>query len=179
MTKLRQIFLLRHAKSSWSHPGLEDFERPLNERGVKTAAAMGHYMSRQGLVPDMILCSPSVRTLATLEGLKGGLGHALQSVAVDINPRIYEASYMDLLTLLQGLGPDRNRVLLIGHCPGIAHLASRLANGQGDAAALDKLDEKFPTCSLAVLNTSVTDWSTLGQGDCRLSAFVRPADFWD
>lgn len=179
MIELRQIFLLRHAKSSWAYPGLEDFDRPLNERGVKTAAAMGHYMSRQGLVPDMILCSPSARTLATLDGLKGGLGHALQSVAVDVNADIYEASYMDLLALLRGVDPERKRVLMIGHCPGIAHLAIRLTNGHGDAAALDKLAEKFPTCSLAVLNTSVTAWSDLDQGECRLSAFVRPSDFWD
>ncbi len=179
MTKVRQIFLLRHAKSSWAHAGVEDFERPLNERGIKAAAAMGHYMSRQGLLPDIVLCSPARRTRETLDGLKGGLGHVLAKVPVDFTDAIYEASFLDLLTALRGIDKEHKRVLMIGHCPGIAHLASILVDRQGDAKALAKLDDKFPTCALAVLNTGVKDWEELGQASCSLADFVRPTDLWD
>lgn len=176
---MRQIFLLRHAKSSWALAGLEDFERPLNERGEKAAAAMGHYMSRQGLIPEIVLCSPALRTRETLEGLKGGLGHALAKVPVDFNDAIYEASFIDLLTVLRGVDKEYKRILMIGHCPGIAHLATILADGHGDAKALAKLAEKYPTGSLAVLHAGVGEWDELGQASCSLTSFVRPSDFWD
>ena len=179
MTELRQIFLLRHAKSSWDHPSLDDFERPLNERGIKAAAAMGHYMSRQGLVPNIVLCSPSKRTRETLDALKGGMGHALAHVPIDFNDGIYEANFMDLLAILRGVDNEYKKILMIGHCPGIANVATLLADKQGDARALAKLDEKFPTCSIAVLNTGIKDWLELGQASCSLGAFIRPTDLWD
>lgn len=176
---MRRLFLLRHAKSSWAHSTLEDFERPLNERGIKAAAAMGHYMSRQGLLPEIVLCSPSRRTRETLDGLKGGLGHVLAKVPVDYNDAIYEASFIDLLTVLRGVDREYKTILMIGHCPGIAHLSTMLVDGQGDAKALAKLDDKFPTGSLAVLNSVIKEWDELGQASCSLAAFIRPTDLWE
>ena len=68
------LFLLRHAKSSWADPGLDDYERPLAKRGVNAGAEMGKYLKRQKLRPDLILCSGAVRTRATLELVLAELG---------------------------------------------------------------------------------------------------------
>ncbi|MBC7908357.1 MAG: histidine phosphatase family protein [Rhodospirillaceae bacterium] len=175
MTEMRQIFLMRHAKSSWDEPDLDDFERGLNNRGRKSARLMAKYLAKAHIRPAMILCSTAERTRATFAIIEP----KLEGVPVSFENGLYEAAKGDLLDRLHQLDDHLASVMLIGHNPGMERLASCLCAGHGEAKALARLAEKFPTGALAVLETKAPRWAGLGAGDCRLVEFVLPGDLED
>jgi phosphohistidine phosphatase len=169
---MKTLYLLRHAKSSWDDPNLDDFHRPLNKRGRKAARAMADYFAHHGLRPAMVLCSPALRTRQTLDALAA----QLDAVEITFDERIYEASLQTLLARIHELPDHAGQVLLVGHNPGLERLALTLAEtGVGDLA-LARLHDKFPTGTLAMLTTQAEQWDAVRAGSCRLEAFVRPAD---
>ncbi|MBC7951915.1 MAG: histidine phosphatase family protein [Rhodospirillaceae bacterium] len=175
MTEMRQIFLLRHAKSSWDDPAVDDFERGLNNRGRKAARIMAKYLGKTRIRPAMILCSAATRTRATFEII----APKLAGVPVSFENELYEAAKGDLLDRLHRLDDHLQSVMLIGHNPGLERLTSFLCTGHGEPQALSRLAEKFPTGALAVLETKAPRWAGLDEGDCRLVDFVRPGDLAD
>ena len=166
------LLLLRHAKSSRDDSALDDFDCPLNERGRLNAKALAGYFLQENIRPSEVLCSAAVRTVQTLEVL----APALTGIPVRIEPDLYETNMDQLLERLRRLDQGAASVLLIGHNPGIGRLAEVLSAGHGDHVALDRLAEKYPTGTLAVLESEIKSWAELGKGSCRLAAFVRPAD---
>ncbi|MBR9972200.1 SixA phosphatase family protein [Magnetospirillum sulfuroxidans] len=169
---MKRIYLLRHAKSSWDDVTMDDFQRPLNGRGRKAARRMGKYLSEQGIRPNMILCSAATRTRATYDILES----SLEGVPVSFEDGLYEASRGDLLHRLQRLDGHLQSVLLIGHNPGLEKLALALSNGHGDAVAMKKLEQKYPTGTLSILETPAPHWPELDAGTCRLIDVIRPKD---
>lgn len=169
---MRRIFLLRHAKSSWAEAGLPDFDRPLNERGRKAARLMARHLAEADLRPAEILCSSARRTQETLSLIEP----MLEGVPVSIEENLYLASRHDLMARLRKLDDRLQSVMLIGHNPGIEKLAGALCDGKGEAGALAELERKYPTGTLAVLDSSAKHWAELQAGSCRLTAFVRPKD---
>lgn len=169
---MRQVLLLRHAKSSWDDPALGDFDRPLNNRGRRNARAMAAYLRKSALRPAMVLCSAARRTRETYDIV----APALEGIPVSFEAELYEAAKHDLLERLRRLDEHLCSVLLIGHNPGLERLALALSTGHGEAGPLARLAEKFPTGTLAVLDTDIGAWAALQEGTCRLTGFVRPAD---
>lgn len=169
---MKRIFLLRHAKSSWDDPQMEDFQRPLNPRGRQSARRMARFLADNAIRPGLVLCSAALRTRATYEILEP----SLQGVPVAFEDGLYEATRGDLLHRLQRIDGHLSQVMLIGHNPGLEKLAALLADGQGEPAALAALDNKYPTGTLAVLETHAPHWPELDTGACRLVQFVRPKD---
>lgn len=170
---MKQIFLLRHAKSSRDLPGIADIDRPLNQRGRDSATAMARHLLEHSLRPDLILCSPSRRTRETLDHL----APAVTKVPVSFVPDIYEASAATLLGLLSNLPADTGSVMMIGHNPGTQRLALMLASGTRRNAEIGaRMARKFPTCALAILSSRIGKWASLKPEGCSLQAFVIPAD---
>ena len=169
---MKLLYLLRHAKSSWDDPDLDDFDRPLNKRGRKSAKAMAAFFRETGIAPETILCSPAKRTRETLKHLAPAVGQT----PVQLDRRIYEASYQTLLLCLADLPPEVKSVLLIGHNPGLERLALYLMSDHGHGPGAARLQDKYPTGSLAVLSAPASGWDDLQVGSCRLDDFVRPAD---
>ena len=166
----RRLLLLRHAKSSWSEPELPDRERPLAARGRRAAAALGARLAQRRLPIDRVLCSPARRTRETLALL------ALDpTIPVDDSDTLYLASARALLTRLRRLPPRVRSVLVIGHDPGLDHLAHSLA-GRGRKEALQRLSEGFKTGALAELRVSEGGWRALAAGSAYLERFTRPKD---
>jgi phosphohistidine phosphatase len=164
---MKRLFLLRHAKSSWDEPGLADRERPLAPRGRKASKLIARHMRDEGLAPELVLCSPSVRTRETLRRL--GLG---DEVEVRIDDDLYAASAGELLSVLNGLSDGIDSVMLIAHNPGIEDLTLQLAGGGEE---LGRVREKFPTAALATLELGGS-WHELAPGTAKLVAFVRPKE---
>jgi len=162
---MRTLYLLRHAKSSWDDPELPDRERPLAPRGVRDAKRIARHMRRLEIAPVLVLCSPAVRALQTLEPIEAELTEA----RVDVEDRLYGASSGTLLERLRAVPDEVPSVLLIGHNPGLQDLALLLAS-RGDE--LERLEAKFPTAALATM--SLARWSSLSAGDAELSAYVVP-----
>lgn len=163
---MRHLLLLRHAKSAWDEPGLDDHERPLADRGRRAAAAMGAYLRRGDVHPDLVLCSSAARARDTLTAVLPGLGPDLK-IVVDRSLYTFEARRL-ADTLLRTT--DRaETVMLVGHNPAIQGLAERLASRGAD---LDRLRAKYPTCALATLDLEIDSWSELRTGCGELVAFV-------
>ena len=164
------LSLLRHAKSSWDDPGLEDFDRPLNERGREAASRMGRFMAKNGIAPELILSSPSVRTRQTLELV---LPHLSPKPSVVFEDALYLATASVLLQhARKGAGTARH-VMVVAHDPGMHQLATELA-GSGEPALLEVLAKKFPTAGLAVIDFDAQTWSKVRRGAGRLRLFMAP-----
>lgn len=167
------LLLLRHAKSSWDPPGLDDRSRPLTGRGRRAAQAMGRAIAARQLVPDLVLCSPARRTRETWEIAAAELAPA---PAFRLEEALYDfGGGSGLLQLLQGLDADVRRVLLVGHNPALENLALQLI-GPGGGELAGRLRRKFPTAALAVIRYAVARWQDLTDGQGELAAFIRPRD---
>jgi phosphohistidine phosphatase len=172
---MRQLLLLRHAKSSWDDPGLSDHARPLNARGRRAAAAVAGAMRDLGLQPDLVLVSSARRTLQTLEALTPFDDNAL----IEPMDALYLASASALLDGVRKVPETVRSVLVIGHNPGLHELAMTLAGpAQGSGAgagAAARLAEGFPTAALAEFTVAVP-WRSVAEGSGRLVRFLSPRD---
>ncbi len=166
-----KLAILRHAKSSWAEPAQADFDRPLAPRGLQAAPLMGRHMAEIGLQPELVLCSPAVRTRETA-------ALALQAVRVE-QPRIlfdqaiYEATAEALFARLQRVPDAVSTVLLIGHNPGLQDLVLSLAK-RPLAKAHGDLEAKLPTAALVVLEAAVDTWGDLAPAKCRIIHVMTP-----
>jgi phosphohistidine phosphatase SixA len=158
---MRELILLRHAHAEAAMPGLDDIDRPLSRQGLAEAEAAGRWLQAEGLVPDLVLCSPARRTRETLEQVLQVVGYVDQRQEA----RIYEATPG---TLMQVADEHREvgRVLLLGHNPGLEQMAALLGSGQsGDFRGM-------PAGSIAVLRLPTEQ--ALEPGIARLVAFWWP-----
>jgi phosphohistidine phosphatase len=161
-----ELLLLRHAKSDWSLE-MDDFSRPLKKRGRRTAKRIGRWLYEQRLIPDIILCSPAVRTMETAQRVCRQLG--IDEAAIVYDPRIYEANAQTLLDILT-TGCHQRRVLLVGHNPGLEDLLLKLTSHSIPLSANGKC---LPTAALARL-TFDGEWAELAEGSAKLVTLIRP-----
>lgn len=161
---MRRLVLMRHAKSSWGDPGLDDHDRPLNKRGKLSADALGNWLRSQTIVVDEALVSSSARTVETLQRL----GIDCDRQVLD---QLYHAGSGDMLKALRTRATGQT-VLMLGHNPGIAWFARDLMLAQPDHPRF----EDYPTGATLVARFDIDDWDALQPGTGRFEAFVTPRD---
>jgi phosphohistidine phosphatase len=166
------LFLLRHAKSSWSNPSLPDQERPLATRGIADAPLMGKAMAERGLNPELVLCSSARRTRDTLDLVLPELRIEPKVIYEDA---LYHASPEAMLEMLHEVQPGANRVMLVGHNPEMQSFALDLV-GAGPKHFRDRLLTKYPTAALAVINFAAGLWSSVTVNSGTLNLFLSPKD---
>lgn len=169
---VKTVFFLRHAKSSWDDPSLADYDRPLAERGRKTAPVMGSYMRRAGFLPEKVVCSGARRARETLDAVAGPWP---DRPPVEIRDEIYHGGSDVLLQLLRTLPDTLGSVMVVGHNPALEELALALAP-HGEPEARRRMAEKYPTGALAVVDLRVETWKQVRKGMGYLRVFVRPRD---
>jgi phosphohistidine phosphatase len=163
----RELMLFRHGKSDWSER-LDDFDRPLKERGRQGAQRMGAWLQQQALVPDYVVSSPAERAIATAQFAVMAMGLDARGIVQD--RRIYAARVQDLLQVLANVPQSARRVLLVGHNPGLEELTEYL---QGGPLPLPSDGKLLPTATLA--NIELPDeWRDLKPGSGRLTGLTRP-----
>lgn len=160
-----RLLLMRHAKSSWADSGMADHDRPLNERGIAAATAMGQHLAERGIVPDRLLVSTARRTRDTIAGVLGEVAGWPEPL---FDERLYAASATRLMAIVRETAADVDTLMLVAHNPGMQMLASEW----GGPDAWDRVG-KFPTGALAMIDLD-GDWPNARSG--RLSAFVKPRD---
>jgi phosphohistidine phosphatase len=171
MADPKQLFVLRHAKSSWDDPGLDDHERPLAPRGRRAVKLLARHLRDERIEPALVLCSSARRTQETLAGVD-------PTGEVAIERALFHADADRLLERLRRVPAETPSVMVIGHNPTLQMLVLRLTGAHGDARLEGDLAEvarKFPTAALATLSFE-SGWSDLGPGGARLTALVRPRD---
>jgi len=162
---VKTLLLLRHAKSSWADPALNDHERPLNERGRRDAPRMGHLVRKRKLSPDVIISSDAVRARLTAEAVAETSGCAARIL---LDPRLYHAGPNDIVAVLQTV-PDAQAktVMIVGHNPGLEGLIARLTAEHPD----------MPTAALARIELPIVHWRDLELATAgTLRAIWRPKD---
>jgi phosphohistidine phosphatase len=169
---MKTLLLWRHTKSDWDNAALSDFDRPLAERGQNAAPVMAQWLRREGLVPDLVLCSAARRAQETWERAAAAFE---QLIPVRTEHDLYLAEPDRMLEILRARGGDANTVLVIGHNPGMEQLARALA-GNGKKKALKRMREKYPTGAIAVITFDEAQWSDLAPGSGELKTFIRPKD---
>lgn len=169
---MKILTLLRHAKSSWDDPVSRDFDRPLNTRGRKAARVIGRAMRDEGLTFDAIIASPAVRVVETLRDVGDGYGHALEP---EQHQDLYLASPAVLLERIHHVDDAVDRLLVVGHNPGLEQLTLLLAGGD-ERGLRAEVELKYPTATLAEIRFDVDRWSDVDAAGGTLTRFIRPRD---
>lgn len=159
---MKTLYILRHAKSSWSDSGLADFDRPLKTRGLEDAAFIGGVMFENQIQPALILSSPAKRAKQTAILVKES---GMLNAPIRYEEKIYEASPHTLVKIISEIEENAENVLLVGHNPGMENLV-KFFTGE---------DVGFPTAGFAVVSLWINEWRDVGANCGQLELFVSPA----
>jgi phosphohistidine phosphatase len=160
---MRRITLLRHAKSDWSAPPKNDFDRPLNQRGESNGKLIGTRLKNNGVRPSLIISSDAVRAMATARLIARNIGYPIEFIQPDHN--LYLASPVSIIDVLECEGENYNDVMVVGHNPGLTELANRLCNSQID---------NIPTCGIFAVDMEIDSWADLANTQGTLNYFDYP-----
>lgn len=160
---MKRLVLMRHAKSSWASPGLRDHDRPLNERGRRSAKALGDWIRANNIFVNQVLVSSSTRTLETLRLLE-------LECEREVLDSLYHADHSAMMSALNSA--TGQTVLMLGHNPGIAYFAHRLVSAPPNHPRFDD----YPTCATLVAQFDIDGWSDLQPGQGKATAFVIPRE---
>lgn len=148
MSGVKTVLLLRHAKSSWRDRDLDDAFRPLKKRGKRAAPRMGQLLGELNLRPDLIVSSNAVRALDTARLVAEACGYRGEVIPT---AELYHADPETHLSLLRSMPPISERILLVGHNPGMEDLIAHLIGRR----------ELFPTAALAYIELHCTRWTEI------------------
>ncbi|MBL9151659.1 MAG: histidine phosphatase family protein [Verrucomicrobiales bacterium] len=164
---MKELTLIRHAKSDWADAGLDDHDRPLNDRGRRDAPRMAAALAARGLRPDLMVTSTALRAETTARLVADGL--EFPAGAIRREAGLYLARPDEILRVVQGLEETAGSAVLFGHNPGI-HEAAYLLLKPADAVVLTD----FPTCAVARIRLPDAFWGAVGYGQGELVDFLFP-----
>lgn len=162
---MRSLTLVRHAKSSWATATLDDFDRPLNERGRRDAPLMAQRYAHAAERPLQLVSSPALRAATTAAIFAEALEIAPDAIRYDAT--IYEASVDALLQVVRGLDDAVANAVLFGHNPGLSDFCHSLARCEFT---------ELPTCAVARIDFDVERWQDVAPGRGRLLAYSFPKE---
>lgn len=157
---MRRLLIVRHAKSSWKHPELEDHDRPLNKRGMRDKVTMSRYLAEHGEVLDGLFSSTARRALELAHSMADQL-----DVSLIQNRGLYTFSAGRLLTEIGRLSPEYSKVAVVGHNPAVTELAEKLSG--------ERL-HNVPTSGVVALNCDCSSWEELDPLICKMDYFISP-----
>lgn len=161
---MKRLLIIRHAKSSWDDPSVDDFDRPLNNRGLKNAPLMGQVIKEKNIQPDMILHSPAKRTTQTAQLIAKEINF---DKALTPNQYIYEAYVSTLQEVISYTYDTVNTLFLVGHNPGVTALAYTYCN----------FKEEMPTCAIVEIEFECDSWMDVSKNNAKLIAYEYPKKY--
>lgn len=162
MTK-RQLILIRHTKSSWADLGMRDFDRPLKKDRTDDAKSMAKHLKELGVKPDLILCSPALRTKQTVEFFCDKLNYDYNKIEFDM--RLYESSAEDYTQVVREGNEEIRTLVVVGHNPSITDFANQFLQ--------NKISE-VPTTGVICLEFESDNWEINRATPCKLKYFLAP-----
>jgi len=163
---MKFLYLLRHAKSSWNDPDLNDHDRPLSKRGQQAAKTMAKYLSRAETKPDLVICSTATRAKQTLDPIV----KAVNPSEIIFERKIFLGAQQELWEQLWSIPKGTKSVLLIGHNPALQNFALELAQTENP---LPFAGNKFPTGAMARFRFRGA-WKALEPHAAELISFITP-----
>ncbi|MBN9048352.1 MAG: histidine phosphatase family protein [Rhizobiales bacterium] len=168
-----QLFLLRHAKAEAAAPSGKDHDRRLAPAGRADAQRMGAYLERHAIRADRTVLSTAARVQETWAAIAPALSRSPATVS---EPRLFNASVMDILDVIRAQSDQTQSVMLVGHNPGL-HDTTTLLLASGDAQTREKLREGLPTTGLvAITLVGTSSWRNVRPQSARLDRFIAPRD---
>ncbi len=162
---MKTLYLIRHAKSSWKHPGLSDIERPLNNRGKRDAPLMGEKIKLREILPELIVTSPAIRARITAKNIALEIGFPEEEILV--NDNIYDSSSTELINVIHDFDNKYNSIMMFGHNPGFTMINNYLT---------DHYIDNIPTCGVVGIQFS-TSWKSIQSGSGKTLFFIYPKMF--
>lgn len=164
---MKQLFLLRHAKSSWDDPTISDLERPLNKRGKNDSFLMANVFKQLNLVPELIISSNAKRAYSTAKRIASVLYDNKNSLIVD--DELYDASVESFMSFINSLNDNFDKIMLVSHNPVITIITNKLTNTS---------ITNMPTCGLALIEFNVSLWSEVKFNSGKLISFEYPKKYY-
>lgn len=169
---MKKVILVRHGKSSWADPTLEDHDRPLAPRGIGAAPVIAEWLESRGHRPDVVLCSSARRTRETFERMREAVPDLPDA---QVEQGLYHASAPQLRDRLAALPQAVASVMVVGHQPGLGSFARKLS-GPRVRPRCARAFEHFPTAAAAVLTLAADDWAALDFGAAEFVDFAKPRE---
>ena len=160
---MKTLYLVRHAKSSWSYPELEDFERPLSKRGRESALLMGTILKTLRTAPDLLISSPANRAAMTARMLADAIHYPLDKI--QYSEAIYLADENVLIQVIKNMNDAVKRAMLIGHNPGLTGLTNTIA---------DQPIDNIPTGGVCCMDLKIRSWKEVRKHGGKLRFFEFP-----
>ncbi|MBU1099267.1 MAG: histidine phosphatase family protein [Bacteroidetes bacterium] len=160
---MKNLYIVRHAKSSWKEAGRTDFERSLNTRGLHNAPFMGRLLAEQNVKPDIILSSPAKRAITTARLFSDSLGYPLENIVEEES--IYEAGINSLVKVINGIPDKYNIAMIFGHNPGLTIVTNYMC---------DKYIDNIPTCGIVKIELNVDSWNDVADECGKIISFDYP-----
>lgn len=171
---MSELYLLRHAKAVPQNGGMSDADRPLERRGRQGALAIAKWLKQQKIVPQLVLCSPATRTRQTWELIADAFPKPPRT---DFDAGLYLAGPDRLLAYVRAVPDSVERVMVIGHNPGLHELAQMLSDTNIGPLA-DRLADNLATAGFVRYEVAI-EWAGLRRRGARLVALVTPKDLAD
>lgn len=150
---MKQIVLIRHAKSSQGDVSLDDIDRPLNNRGKREAVMLGQLLKKNNIFPQFVISSPAKRARKTAIRIVKELNFPKENI--EINDKIYAGNIAEMTQIICSLDKKINQVFIIGHNPSLMDLGNYLA-----ASSIEKL----PTCGFMLIKFNCKFWEDISAG---------------
>jgi phosphohistidine phosphatase len=160
---MKTLYLVRHAKSSWKYPNLDDFERPLNKRGCKNAPFMGRILKKLKVAPDLIMSSPANRAAMTARIIAAKINYPLEKIRY--SEAIYEFSEDALIHVIKQIDDGVNKAMVVGHNPATNGVANYIA---------DRPVSNIPTCGVFCVELDISSWTKISEHCGKLKFFEFP-----
>lgn len=164
---MKTLYLVRHAKSSWSDTSLMDWQRPLNKRGKRDAPFMGKLIAEKGIRPNALVTSTAVRAYTTAEAFASAFGYDKESIVYDND--LYGASVMELMNIVNNLDDDWDVAMLFGHNMTYTDFANVYAT-----PALDNV----PTTGVVAIQFKVDLWEEVTRKNGQFLFFEYPRKYF-
>lgn len=164
---MKELIIVRHAKSDWGNEYLKDIDRPLNERGYRDAYFLGNWYSKHKNHPELVVSSPATRSLNTALIFLREMNLSLEQFRVMDN--IYESQAAALLKVIHDFDKQYETVMMFGHNPGFTDLCNQLSS--------DMYFENIPTCGIVSFAFDIKKWSEVKPKTATLSFYQFPKDF--
>ena len=159
---MKQLLLIRHAKSSWADTTLSDLDRPLNKRGKREASQLGKTLKEKEIFPQLIVSSPAKRTKKTAFKIGRELDYKKQDI--QISNLIYDHGIPDLISFIHSIPNSQNRVFIVGHSPSIMELANHLVGKQFNT---------FKTCGHILIEFKIKSWKDVDKSSGKIVTQFR------
>ena len=160
---MKTLYILRHAKSSWDNPELDDFQRPLNSRGEKDAPRMGKRLRKEDVNPTLICSSPANRALTTAQLVAAELDYPTSSIREE--QRLYHAGEESILEIVRSFDDILETVMIVGHNPGLTEFTNDLLNEE---------ISNIPTAGIVGATLDIKSWKEAGWGCGEMLFFEYP-----